>query len=73
MPEISVRLDGRYVTRTDAQGRFEFPLVAEGEHTIELIPDNIPLPWTARETRPQVTMVRVRATTVVDFGLVREP
>ena len=42
---VTVVLDGRYSTRTDAQGRFEFPAVASGPHVLSVIPDNLPLPW----------------------------
>jgi len=43
--EITLVLDGRYSVRTDAQGRFAFDRVAVGEHSLEAIPDNLPLPW----------------------------
>jgi len=42
---INVILDGRYQVRTDAQGRYEFPAVAAGHHTLTVMPDNLPLPW----------------------------
>ena len=46
VPGVTLILDRRFVTRTDAQGRYEFPAVAEGEHVIEVSSDNVPLPWT---------------------------
>jgi hypothetical protein len=45
VPNINVILDGRYQVRTDAQGRYEFPAVAAGHHTLTVMPDNLPLPW----------------------------
>ncbi|MCU0971626.1 MAG: hypothetical protein MUF57_07545 [Gammaproteobacteria bacterium] len=42
---VTVVLDGRYSTRTDGEGRFEFPAVASGRHRITVVPDNLPLPW----------------------------
>ncbi|MCF7221768.1 carboxypeptidase-like regulatory domain-containing protein [Marilutibacter chinensis] len=42
---LTVILDGRYAVRTDSAGRFEFPDVAVGSHTLTVLPDNLPLPW----------------------------
>lgn len=70
---VTVLLDGRYAVRTDSQGEFEFPRVATGAHTIEVVPDNLPLPWFLDEdgeSRP--IEVRVRDTTRVDIGARRQ-
>ena len=45
-PNVTVVLDGRFSVQTDANGRFDFPVVATGHHVITVIPDNLPLPWT---------------------------
>ena len=45
-PNIVVLLNGRFAARTNAQGRFEFPAVAAGNHALTVVPDNLPLPWT---------------------------
>ena len=29
VPDVTIRLNGRFQTRSDAQGRYEFPAVAE--------------------------------------------
>lgn len=42
---VEVVLDGRYATRTDANGRFQFPLVATGVHRLTVTPESVPLPW----------------------------
>ena len=44
-PNVTVVLDGRFSVQTDANGRFEFPVVATGHHVINVIADNLPLPW----------------------------
>ena len=43
---VTVILDGRFSTRTDANGRFDFPAVVAGHHVITVQQDNLPLPWT---------------------------
>jgi hypothetical protein len=44
-PNVTVVLDGRYSVRTDASGRFTFPVVGTGHHVITVVSDNLPLPW----------------------------
>ncbi|RYF79182.1 MAG: hypothetical protein EOO29_17990 [Comamonadaceae bacterium] len=44
---VEVLLDGRYRTRTDRDGRFEFPLVTTGRHQLTLTLETVPLPWGA--------------------------
>jgi hypothetical protein len=43
---VTVILDGRFSTRTDAHGRFDFAAVAAGHHVLTVQTDNLPLPWT---------------------------
>lgn len=70
---VTVLLDGRYAVRTDSQGEFEFPRVAIGAHTIEVVPDNLPLPWfLAEDGESRAIEVRVRDTTRVDVGARRQ-
>ncbi|WP_374601890.1 carboxypeptidase-like regulatory domain-containing protein [Arenimonas sp.] len=70
---VTVILDGRYAVRTDSQGEFEFPRVAIGAHTIEVVPDNLPLPWfLAEDGDSRAVEVRVRDTTRVDIGARRQ-
>ena len=45
VPNVVVVLDGKFSTRTDQQGRFNFPFVAAGDHAVSVIADNLPLPW----------------------------
>jgi len=69
---VTVILDRRYVTRTDAQGRYEFPFVAAGQHLIEVSPDNVPLPWSPALRDPVKTRVLVRQLTTQDFPVQRD-
>ncbi|MGL4230946.1 MAG: SdrD B-like domain-containing protein, partial [Casimicrobium sp.] len=47
VPGVEVTLDGRYRTITNAEGRFEFPVVATGSHRLTLKLETVPLPWGA--------------------------
>ena len=64
---VTVLLDGRFSTRTDNQGKFEFPLVAAGTHAISVIADNLPLPYFVNEDKRQV-VVRTRESTLVEIA-----
>lgn len=72
VPNVTVVLDRRFVARTDAQGRYEFPWVVAGEHAIQIQPDNIPLPWNPVVRDPVPASVLVRSTTHTDFPLQRD-
>ncbi|MCM2355351.1 MAG: carboxypeptidase-like regulatory domain-containing protein, partial [Arenimonas sp.] len=70
---VTVLLDGRYSVRTDSQGNFEFPRVAVGAHTIEVVPDNLPLPWFLDEQGDRRAVeVQVREAARVDIGARRQ-
>ncbi len=64
---VTVILDGRYVTRTDAQGRFEFSSVIEGRHVVTVVPDNLPLPWVLKNDGRAELNVSVRSSTEVEI------
>ena len=72
VPGITIILDRRYLTRTDSQGRYEFPAVAAGEHVIEIQTDNIPLPWSPATREPAISSIYVRQNTTQDFPLQRD-
>ena len=63
---VTVILDGRYSVRTDAQGRYEFPAVAAGNHRITVMPDNVPLPWLMVNDGRVDINVPVRDNVIVD-------
>ncbi len=69
---VSVVLDQRYMTHTDAQGYYSFPSVAAGSHQIELVPDNLPLPWTALQREAVRVEVRVRETVTLEMAVQRD-
>ncbi len=64
---VTVLLNGRFSTRTDASGRFEFPFVAAGVHTITVLPDNLPLPWVFGDSKREVD-VGTRSSAMVEIG-----
>lgn len=64
---ITVILDGKFSTRTNAVGRFEFPLVATGKHIITVVADNLPLPWLVNESGQQAITVSNRETVYVNI------
>jgi hypothetical protein len=70
--EVTVVLDGRYSTRTDAQGRYEFPFVASGTHSLQLASDTLPLPWAMPSPDAVPVVVRPRDNARLDFGAQRE-
>lgn len=72
VPNIVVVLDRPFVTRTDAQGRYEFPCVVAGGHTLQIQPDNVPLSWNSMQREPVPVSVLVRGTTNADFALQRD-
>lgn len=69
---VTFILDRRFVTRTDAQGRYEFPAVAAGEHLIEVSSDNVPLPWSPALRDPVKIRLYVRQLTTQDFAVQRD-
>jgi hypothetical protein len=64
---VTVLLNGRFSTRTDASGRFEFPFVAAGIQTLTVLPDNLPLPWIVADAKREVD-VRTRETALVEIS-----
>ena len=69
---VTVTLDGRFATRTDAQGRFEFPFVASGPHAIAVASDTLPLPWVAPASTPMRVEVVPRGVIRVEIGATRD-
>ena len=66
-PNVTVILDGRFGTRTDAQGRFEFPSVLEGRHLVTVTPDNLQLPWVLKNDGRSELFVSVRSSTHIEI------
>lgn len=66
---VTVVLDGRFAVRTDSLGNYAFPDVAVGRHTISVVADNLPLPWSFEGAEATRTVeVEVRRSVRVDVG-----
>src|SRR3984885_3038117 len=70
-PNVTVVLDGRFSVRTDANGRFVFPVVATGHHIITVVPDNLPLPWILVDDGRAQVEVTTRDRTEIDMAAQR--
>jgi protocatechuate 3,4-dioxygenase beta subunit len=68
---VTVILDGRFSTRTDANGRYDFPAVAAGRHVVTVQPDNLPLPWTLLNQGRTEVEVTTRDRVDVNIGAMR--
>jgi hypothetical protein len=68
---VVVVLDGRYSTRTDAIGNYQFSDVASGNHALTVVQDDLPLPWTMDVDRRYDAPVSTRGTTRIDMGAKR--
>jgi len=71
VPGVMVMLDNRYGVRTDAQGRFDFPLVAAGTHTLAVRNDSLPLPWAAADDAPAHIEVQLRGESEIAIPVLR--
>ncbi len=71
---VLVVLDGKFGVRTNAFGDFEFPSVVSGQHTLSVLQDDLPLPWTVdmdQKNQKISAPVSTRDTTRVDIGAKR--
>lgn len=68
---VTVVLDGRFGTRTGNDGRFEFPLVTSGPHSIMVIPDNLALPYAISDEGKREVVIRTRETTTLEIAAQR--
>ena len=64
---VTILLDGKFSIRTDLQGRFEFPLVATGSHSIIVVSDNLPLPWIVGDSGKRTVNVSTRETSNINI------
>lgn len=71
VPGVEVSLDGRYRTTTNAEGRFEFPIVATGGHRLTLKLETVPLPWGAALETGLSIEVPLRGTVEARIPVVR--
>jgi hypothetical protein len=68
---VTVILDGRFSTRTDSNGRFDFPAVAAGHHVVTVQSDNLPLPWSLVNSGRTEVEVGTRDRVDVNIGALR--
>ena len=68
---LTVFLDGRIPTTTDAMGRYQFTSVPVGTHTVVLLADSLPLPWTMEDEKGFKASVPLRGKVIQDIPLVR--
>ncbi|HXZ49176.1 MAG TPA: SdrD B-like domain-containing protein [Usitatibacter sp.] len=68
---VTVVLDGRFGARTDADGRFTFPMVAAGPHVVVVIPDNLALSYNVSNQGRREVVVSTREVSSVDIGATR--
>lgn len=68
---VSVVLDDRYVATTDELGKYEFPFVAPGVHTISVRNESLPLPWVQAQEGADTIQINVRGMAEKDFALQR--
>lgn len=69
VPNLTLLLDGKFVSRTDGAGRFDFSQVKAGSHTVQILADNLPLPWRLRDGGRTEFVVEVRETTTLNLGV----
>jgi hypothetical protein len=69
---VGVMLNGRFAARTDAAGRFEFAPVVAGNHSLTVVPDNLPLAWTVPLDARFDVRVGVRGSTRVELPARRQ-
>ncbi|MEP7156257.1 MAG: hypothetical protein ABI905_10830 [Betaproteobacteria bacterium] len=65
---VLILLDGKFSTRTNAFGGFEFAPVVSGPHTLTVLQDDLPLPWSVDAEQKISAQVSTRGTTRVDIG-----
>ena len=68
---VLVVLDGKFSTRTNAFGEFVFPNVVSGQHRLNVLQDDLPLPWTVDTDQKIIATVSTRDTTRIDIGAKR--
>jgi hypothetical protein len=70
-PNITVVVDGRFSVQTDANGRFDFPVLVAGRHVVQVVSDNLPLPWYLVGGGRVEVEVRTRDKTEISVGAQR--
>ncbi|TWO66141.1 hypothetical protein FN976_26725 [Caenimonas sedimenti] len=71
VPGVEVLLDGSFRATTDANGRFDFPLVTTGRHQLSLRLESVPLPWGAAAGQTWNAEVPLRGLATIRIPVVR--
>ena len=66
---VTVALDGKYLTQTNGDGRFEFPWVGSGARQVTILNETLPLPWSAPEGGRTDVQVFLRDTVRLTLGV----
>jgi len=69
---VVVLLNGRFAVRTDASGRFEFPTVVAGNHSLSVVSDNLPLAWNVPAEARFDVRVGVRGQSQIELAARRQ-
>jgi len=64
-----LRMDDGYVVETDARGRYSYPNVVDGEHTLQLDPESYPVRLTAKFPEGMTFRLFPRENRVIDWPL----
>jgi hypothetical protein len=70
-PNVTIYLDGRFPVTTDSRGRFAFSVVSPGSHSLRILNEALPLPWSVDDQHPPVASVPLRGDAVVDVPLTK--
>jgi len=68
---LTIYLDSRFPVTTDAQGRFAFPVVSPGTHSLRILNESLPLPWSVDDQHLPVANVPLRGDAEVDIPLTK--
>lgn len=68
---VSLTLDNGVSVKTDAAGRFVFPIAGTGSRRLVVDPESIRLPWGVASETPRTVSVNLREQTTLDIPLVR--
>ena len=73
VPGVTLVLSRRHIARTDAQGFHSFPSVVAGSHELELLEDDLPLPWRGAGGSSRRVDVYVRDAVAANIPVRKEP
>lgn len=69
--DVRIILDGKFEVLTDHEGEYEYLPVYVGMHSIEIVIEDLPLPWTLEDESSISIRVDNRKTTKTNFALIK--